>query len=94
MADRYRLTTPRLGKDGKTYWTNVGVMFPMKGKDGFSIILEALPLQAINDQGTLECRMMAFDATEDQQSGRAKGNRYPQQPLDKPVNDLDDDMPF
>ena len=30
MADRYELKTPRKGKDGKVYWTKVGVAFPQK----------------------------------------------------------------
>lgn len=31
-------------KTGKTYWTKIGAAFPAKGGDGFSIILDALPL--------------------------------------------------
>ena len=29
MADRYNLKVPHKGNDGKTYWTKIGVMFPM-----------------------------------------------------------------
>lgn len=44
MATRYDLASGRKDKDGKTRWTKVGVMFPAKQGDGFSIKLEALPL--------------------------------------------------
>jgi len=96
MATHYRLVTARQGRDGKTYWTKIGVMFPMKDRDGFNISLEALPLMSQNDQGEMECRVVAFDGTDDQQSGqsnhnRAKANGYQQQPLDA---DLDDEVPF
>ena len=103
MADRYRLAVPRPGKDGKTYWTNIGVMFPMKGKDGFSIIFEALPIPSLNDRNELECRAMAFDATDDQNRqqsshNEAKSNGYQDQgqaPLDNDTSgDLDDEIPF
>ncbi len=93
MATHYRLVTARQGRDGKTYWTKIGVMFPMKDRDGFNISLEALPLMSMNDQNEMECRVVAFDGTDDQQSGhnRAKANAYQQQPLDA---DLDDEVPF
>lgn len=44
MIERYELSTPRSGKDGKTYWTKVGVSFPNKDGTGFNLILEAYPL--------------------------------------------------
>jgi len=61
MADRYDLVTPRNGSNGKTYFTKIGVMWPMKGKDGFSITLEALPLPSMNDKGELETRILAME---------------------------------
>lgn len=33
----------RTGKDGKKYWTKIGVAFPRE-RDGYSVKLEALPL--------------------------------------------------
>ena len=45
MADRYEGSSPRKGKDGKTYWTRVATMWPAKdGADKFMVVLEALPL--------------------------------------------------
>jgi len=61
MADRYDLKVARQGKDGKVWWTKIGVMFPMKDRDGFNITLEAIPLQTMNDQGQLECRITAWE---------------------------------
>ena len=74
MADRYELKTARKGKDDKTYWTKVGIMFPMKGdKDGFNIIFEAMPLMTTNDKGEVECRVAAWPPYEDNsQRGRQK----------------------
>jgi|TARA_Y100000034_G_C6853051_1_gene387242 hypothetical protein len=89
MADRYRLAVPRQDKNGKTWWTKIGVMWPRRDKDGFSITLEVLPLQTINDQGQVECRVMVFDDTQD-------NNQQQQQPSsnDSSSDDLDDEIPF
>jgi len=57
MAERYNLCVPQEGKDGKTYWNQVGVMF-RRDKGGFSIKLHILP----------ETNIMAFPPKED--SGR------------------------
>jgi hypothetical protein len=66
MADRYDLKVARQGRDGKTYWTKIGVMFPMRERDGFNITLEAIPLQTMNDQGQLECRITAWEPYKDE----------------------------
>ena len=49
MANRYDLVTSRKDREGKTRYTKIGVMFPAKEGDGFSMKLEALPLP--NDKG-------------------------------------------
>ena len=93
MADRYRLVVPRKDRDGKTWWTKVGVMWPLKGKDGFSITMEALPLMTLNDSNELECRIMVLDDTQDYQPSdhvKAKGNGYQDQAKD--ISDLGDDV--
>ena len=54
MADYYELKTKRNDKNGKTYWTKVGVAFPQKNGTGFNIQLEALPLPQLNDNGQVE----------------------------------------
>jgi hypothetical protein len=44
VSNRYDLLTSKKDRDGKTRYTKVGVMFPSKQGEGFSIKLEALPL--------------------------------------------------
>ena len=96
MAGRYDLKVARQGKDGKTYWTKIGVMFPMKERDGFNITLEALPLQTMNDQGQLECRITAWEPYKDDAGagydagGTSSTSAAPQ----APVSDPDGDVPF
>lgn len=40
--ERYNLTVAREGKNGKTYWDQVGVMFKRE-KGGYSIMLSMFP---------------------------------------------------
>lgn len=44
MSKRYDLLTAREGKDGKNYFTKIGVMFPNRETDGFTAMFDALPL--------------------------------------------------
>lgn len=53
MADRYEILTARKQGD-KTYWTRIGVAFPMRDRDGFRLVFEALPVPSIRD-GAIEC---------------------------------------
>jgi hypothetical protein len=96
MADRYDLKVARQGRDGKTYWTKVGVMFPMRERDGFNITLEALPLQTMNDQGQLECRITAWEPYKDDvSSGYDAGGSPPTPaPPQAPTSDPDGEPPF
>jgi hypothetical protein len=81
MADRYNITVPRKAPSGKTYWTKLGVAFPMKDRDGFSLIFEALPIGKINDKGELVVEAKLFPVDE-KNNAPAKSN------------DLDDEIPF
>ena len=98
MADRYDLKTARTGKDGKTYWTKIGVMFPMKERDGFNISLEALPIQQLNDQGQLELRITAWEPYKDDKPKGNGGDQAQQGPPSEtkgtPGDELDDEIPF
>lgn len=89
MADRYDILCPRTAKDGKTYFTKIGVMWPMKGgKEGFSITFEALPIPSLND-GAIEVRALAMPPKpqDGQQQRQAPAGRTP-------APDLDDEIPF
>lgn len=45
MAPRYDAVISRKDKDGKVRYTKIGAAFPAKdGKDGFNIVLDALPM--------------------------------------------------
>ena len=80
MANRYELKTARQGNDGKTYWTRIGSMFPMKGKNGFNLVFDALPIPSQNDQGQMEVRVTAWEPLpkggQPDAHNQAKGNGY------------------
>lgn len=86
MTERYELKSPRKGKDGKTFWTRVGVAFPNKNGDGFNLILEAYPLP--DAEGRVMMTMMPpFE--------RDEGHASKQQSRPAPERrELDDDIPF
>ena len=71
-------------------------MFPMKDKDGYSLILEALPIPSLSQTGALEVRISAWPPYEKDANGQAKQQGNPQAPL-PPADDgetLDDEIPF
>ena len=87
MAERYDLKVARRGKDGKTWWTKIGVMFPNKsGKDSFNLIFESLPIPSMSDSGQLEVRVMAMEPFKDDQQPQRSAPASPEK--------LDDEIPF
>jgi len=96
MADRYDLKVARQGRDGKTYWTKIGVMFPMRERDGFNISLEAFPLQTMNDQGQLECRITAWEPYKDNVNAESDAGGVPSTSTSQqePTGDPNEDIPF
>lgn len=51
MTDRYDAVISRKDRNGKTRYTKIGAAFPAKdGKDGFSIVLDALPMPNADGQ--------------------------------------------
>jgi hypothetical protein len=91
MTTRYDLCTGRKDQNGKTHWTKVGVMFPSREGDGFSIKLEAYPLP--NDKG--EVWVSAFVPKERDESGIREQTiaRSPQAPA-RGRAPIADDVPF
>lgn len=81
--DRYDLLTAR-EKDGKSYFTKIGVMFPNRSGDGFTAFFEALPLP-----GPDGCKVIVKLAD---QSGPGRQARH-QAPV-AATADLDDDVPY
>lgn len=72
MSKRYDLLTAR-EKDGRSYFTKIGVMFPNRDSDGFTAIFEALPLP-----GPEGCKVIVKLA--DQNGGSQRDDRPRQQP--------------
>ncbi len=94
MADRYELKTARTGTDGKTYWTKIGTMFPMKEKDGFNLIFDALPTPGIDDRGQIATRVTAWEPYKDDgisSHNRSKADGFQTGPK---VEEIDDEIPF
>ena len=69
MADRYELKVMRKGSDGKSSGNRIGGAFPWKGKDGFSLVLDALPIGQMNDKGEFEVRLMMAPPFDKQNKG-------------------------
>jgi hypothetical protein len=78
VADRYDLLTAR-EKDGKSYFTKIGVMFPNRSGDGFTCFFEALPIP-----GPDGCKVIVKKA---EPRERTETQRQPASA------DLDDDIP-
>lgn len=86
MTQRYDILSGRADKDGKKRWTKIGVMWPAKQGEGFSIKLEALPLP--NAEG--EVWISAFGPRENDGAGRGA----PQQQGGGRNHGIDDEVPF
>lgn len=67
MAIRYDLATPReyeSGGETRVSWTRCGVMFPLREKDGYKIILDAAPING---------ELVAFPPKDRDDSGGGSG---------------------
>lgn len=84
MANRMDVLTGR-EKDGKTYWTRIGVAFPAREGDGWNLMLDALP---VSGQCILREPKPRENRNTDSQA--AGGGTDPGGPA--PV--LDDEIPF
>ena len=63
MAKRFDILTPRKGRDGKTYFTKIGVAFENKN-GGYSLSFEALPIASMTDDGNIETRALMMEPRE------------------------------
>ena len=77
---RYDLIVPRVGREGKTFFTKIGVAFPNKDGKGFTLSFEALPLT--DKEGN--CRVLMREPME----RNAPQERAPAR------SEPDDDIPF
>lgn len=86
MADRYDAVISRKDKNGKVRYTKIGAAFPAKeGKDGFNIVLDALPMPNAEGQAWIS---LYVPKERDEGQTPAKTAQH------APVEDMNDDVPF
>ena len=85
MAKRFDIVTPRKGRDGKTFWTKIGVAFENK-TGGYNLSFEALPIASMTDDGSIETRALMMEPDAPRGNGRAQSTPH--------RDELDDDVPF
>lgn len=95
MAQRYDLVTAREGKDGKSFFTRIGVAFENRDGKGFSLSFEALPLPSIDRDGRLQTRVLMMVPRERDDRAPARGSdRPPSRGREREAEELDDSVPF
>jgi len=93
MARRFDILSPRKSRDGKTYFTKIGVAFETKN-GGYSLSFEALPIASLTDDGGIETRALMMEPRERDEAPRGNGTP-PRRPASTPQRgELDDDVPF
>lgn len=91
MTTRYDVSSPRAGKDGKTFWHRIGTAFPAKDGDGMNVVLESLPLPDKDGRVSFVIRP-AKDLREASGTGRRpQAEQYRQTSHQAPI---DDNVPF
>lgn len=87
MATRMDVLTGR-EKDGKTYWTRIGVAFPARDGGGWNLMLDALPVSG-------QCILREPKPRENRPADPNEPPRDGQGNPDIPTGgDLDDEIPF
>lgn len=89
MTERYDAVISRKDKGGKTRYTKIGAAFPMKdGKDGFNIVLDAMPMP--NADGQAWISLYVPKPREGDAAPQRRGSMS-----DRAMNDdMDDSVPF
>ena len=82
MVDKLNAVVPLEGKDGKTYWHNVGKAFQNK-LGGWDIIFNSLPIQQKDKNGALVMKVMLLPAKD-----KVVDNPSPRS------NEFNDQVPF
>ncbi|RYX78531.1 hypothetical protein EON76_05225 [bacterium] len=95
MADRYEAVAIRKyqDRDGneKTSFTNVGVAWPMKDKDGYTVRLSAMPAPT---EGEFVILLMPPKPKDGQQQSRSAPAKNTRQQPNSFSRDIDDDIAF
>jgi len=87
MAKRFDIVTPRKGRDGKTFWTKIGVAFENK-TGGYNLSFEALPIASMTDDGSIETRALMMEPRERDDAPRGVSRQPTRLPSD--FDDLND----
>lgn len=82
MNKRFDIMAPRKGREDKTFWTRIGTAW-QNDKGGIQLVFDALPLPDAEGR----CVANLFEPRE-----RDGGTQQRQQ--QRPMADLDDDVPF
>jgi hypothetical protein len=91
MTERYDACIGRKDKNGKTRWTKIGAAFPAKdGKDGFNIVLDALPMPNAEGQAWI-----SLFVPKPKEEGQGDQRHAPAPSHGSASNaDMDDNIPF
>ncbi len=85
-SKRYEISTPRKGKDDKTFWTRIGTAW--QNDKGIQLVFDALPLPDAEGR----CVANLFEPRDDREksgNGGSGSGRH-----NAPAPDLDDEIPF
>jgi len=93
MARRFDILSPRKSRDGKTYFTKIGVAFENKN-GGYSLSFEALPIASLTDDGGIETRALIMEPRERDDAPRGNGRAQSTPRVTAVDDDLDDSVPF
>jgi len=91
MTTRYDAVISRKDKDGKVRYTKIGAAFPAKeGKDGFNIVLDAMPMPNAEGQAWIS---LYVPKAKDEAGAQARSAAP--QTRNREVDDMDGDgVPF
>lgn len=96
MATRYDAVISRKDKDGKVRYTKIGSAFPAKdGKDGFNIVLDALPMPNADGQAWISLYVPKPKDGQERAPEVATGHSDLQHRRNRSNDDMDGDaIPF
>lgn len=95
MADRYDAVISRKDKNGKTRYTKIGAAFPAKdGKDGFNIVLDAMPMPNAEGQAWISLYVPKSKDDEHHDQRPISERAMPRGPAKGHGASMDDEIPF
>ncbi len=91
MTTRYDAVISRKDKDGKVRYTKIGAAFPAKdGKDGFNIVLDAMPMPNAEGQAWIS---LYVPKAKDEAPARSEAPAERSRSASR-NSDMQDDVPF